>query len=221
MSAVVPVVAKVFTTVFAGTAGGSALAGVVGTAVKGAFVGGLISKATGGDFKTGALGGALGGALLGGLGGLGGGVGGSAGGGVVGTSGAVAGGTAGAAGGAFGQSWFGQTLGQALTGGAQAWMSEASRQNEFEQREDAIIDAENRDAARFKGFGQALDQFGDRSQQPGVQAPQMADDRAQDRGVLSAGEEYKQNLQKNNLTKRRQRLRFNPESGRVEEEGMR
>lgn len=204
----------------AATATGGFLAGVVGTAVKGAFVGGLVSGITGGDVGKGIMMGGLGGAALGGLGGLGtfgGGAGAGAG------AGAASGAASGAGGGLFGNGF----LGQMISGGAQAWMGAKQR----EQEEEYIRDEEERRENRYSGSGAALSPFRNDGNSPvgldGGFAQKAAsgrtavDERAVDRGVLSAGDEYQRKLGREGNERSRRRARYNPQTGRIEYEGGR
>lgn len=214
MSGLVAAATTIFTSVTAPAAGGGFLAGVLGTAVKGAFMGGVVSAITGGDVGKGMLGGALGGAVLGGLGGLG-----ETGLGQAIGLGKAADGAVKAGGGLFGDGWLGKTL----SGGASAYMDAAGKQKEFEMEGRLLEDKEERAMDRYSGVGSALLNYR-RPQEPlglGGRAPQMADQRAQERGVLSAGDEYQRSLQLKSPLTRRTRLRFNPDTLRIEEEGVR
>lgn len=198
----------------------AAVATTIGSAVTGALVGGVISKATGGSFGKGALFGALGGAALGGLGGLGSGAAGAAGS----AAGAAGSAATGAAGTGLFSGGFGSVIGQGLASGAQAWLGAKESADERE----AIEDQEQRRVDRFSGAGAAMNPFRDESDgfervglDGGFTNPGAAvDQRAVDRGVLSAGDEYQQQLNLQNTRQSRQRARYNPQTGRIEyEEG--
>lgn len=209
MSSLIVAATTLFAPAAAGAAaGGGFLAGVLGTAVKGAFVGGLISKATGGSFGKGALLGGLGGVALGGLG--------TFGAGAAGAAGSAAGGAA-AGGGMFG----GGFLGQVLSGAASGWMQGAEREKEEEYR----IDEEKRREDRYSGVGESLSAF-DADAPVGLGAgfattaaagaPPAVNERAVDRGVVSAGDEYQRKIALGDTKARRRRAKYNPDSGRIE-----
>lgn len=211
MSALIPAVATIFAPAAAtgaAAAAGGFLTGVLGTVVKAGFVGGLISKATGGSFGKGFLLGGLGGAALGGLG--------TFGAGAAGAGGAAAGGAA-AGGGLFS----GGFLGQVLSGAASAWSEGAA----MKEREEQSIREEERREGRYDGVGAALSPFdanepiglGGGFAQTAAQggAPKI-DERAVDRGVLSAGDEYQRRMEIAGDTQRKRRARYNPDSGRIE-----
>ena len=215
MSSLVVAATTIFTSVSSAVSGavatGGFLSGVLGTAVKGAFVGGIVSKATGGSFGKGFLLGGLGGAALGGLGGLGGGAE------AIGSS--VGGGTSGASGGLFS----GGFLGQVLSGAASSWAEGAA----MKEREQQQIDEEERREDRYAGVGDALSPFTDDSPvgldggfatQAATGGAPMVDERAVDRGVLSAGDEYQRKVEMENSAQRRRKARYNPDTGRIEYE---
>lgn len=212
MSSVVLAVGTLFA-----PAASAAVATTIGSAITGAVVGGVISKATGGSFGKGALFGALGGAALGGLGGLGGA--GTAAGGAAGTaaSGAAAGG-----GGLF-SGGLGSVLGQGLAQGASAWLGA----KEAEDQRKAIEDQEERRIGRFEGAGDAMNPFRDRDgfdqvgldggfAQSAARGGVAVDERAQERGVMSAGDEYQRKIDLSSARNARQRARYNPQTGRIE-----
>lgn len=219
MSSVVLAVGTLFA-----PAASAAVATTIGSAVTGALVGGVISKATGGSFGKGALFGGLGGAALGGLGGLGG----SAAGGAAGSAAGSAASSAAAGGSGLFSGGLGSIVGQGLASGAQAWLGA----KEAKDQRKAIEDQEQRRINRFEGAGAAMNPFRDNGAdgfdnvgldggfaQSAARGGVAVDERAQDRGVMTAGDEYQRKIDLSSTRNARQRARYNPQTGRIEYQG--